>query len=203
MENLRGILLAFALLLAFATTGPDLSVHARVPAGDWSIPYNSNHVDRPMNLSGNSVGEYFDTPVPNYKSAAENEEGEEGLDGKTLEYLPGFDTVNGMGVDVLVECYSQNLQQPLLVHELIAPGERQTWPVSVIDPRGPHVTYVCVWSTRVNYLYREVSRVVWADTDHQNLMPFYCVDCIWKVNLDGLYLWNLNFKFFVRIMGWQ
>ncbi|CAM6114791.1 unnamed protein product [Calypogeia fissa] len=253
MEKGRGCsLLAFALFLAFAITGPGLSVHARKTAPDLSILYDSNDavdrpmnlsgnsvgqyfevavdgnndavdrpmnlsgnsvgqyfevavdgnndaVDRPMNLSGNSVGQYFEVAVDENKSAATGSE--EGWDGK-IEYLPGFDTVNGLGVDVLVQCYSQNIANPMLVNELIAPGERQTWAVSVIDPKGPHEKYVCLWTVPSNP-YMIVSRTVWTNAIHEDEMPYPCVDCIWKVDWNGLYLWSITSKSYVKEADWH
>lgn len=63
MENTRGLLLACVLLLALAITGPGLSVDARM-AAEWNIP-TENDADRPMNLSGNSVGRRFDVSTWN------------------------------------------------------------------------------------------------------------------------------------------
>ncbi|CAM6090683.1 unnamed protein product [Calypogeia fissa] len=133
METIGRVLVACVLLFALVIAGPDSSAEARIMA-EWNIPCGQD-VDRPMNLSGNSVGSYFEVPVEN-KSAKEN-----------ISFPPGFDTVNNMQDSIRVQCEHSypSLAPPILVDELVLPGMRSAWPLYLIDPGNPHVTYQCTW----------------------------------------------------------
>lgn len=196
MGNFRRNLLACVLLLALATTGPDLSVDARVVA-KLKI-FNNEDVDRPMNLSGNSVGQHFEMPVDN-KSAKENEDG---WDAK-ISYPPGFELVNALETEVDVQCVNViNPNTPIVVNQSVPKQSRTTWSLDQIDPNNQHVLYECTFTTPFYDTGARVKRVVWADDTYRTDLPFYCVDCIFKALEDGLYLFNLDFQVFVRVNDW-
>ncbi|CAM6096764.1 unnamed protein product [Calypogeia fissa] len=195
METIGRVLVACVLLFTLAIAGPDSSADARMMA-EWNIPCGQD-VDRPMNLSGNSVGSYFEVPVEN-KSAKENEEGWD----VNISFPPGFDTVNNMLDSIRVQCENSypSLAPIILVDELVLPGMRCAWPLYLIDPGSLHVTYQCTW--QIPFTDQYIRRTAWADANHQSEMPISCAHCIWAVQDDGLYIFNYFLASYQKVMPW-
>jgi hypothetical protein len=223
MENYSGALLASAVLLLLAITGPDLYADARMVA-DWNLPYHKD-AEPPMKVSGNPVWKHSeisleqgsvlygqdisDTPLnltgdsarQNFEVQVQEKENEDRWV-EDISFPPGFATLNALPNDVQVRCEGSfpEAAPPVLVNAAIHSGDSLSSPLYVIDPGNNHVRYECIWA--IPFTNQYVSRTAWADVNHQGDMPLFCLRCLWKVQNDGLYLLNSNTKAYIKVKDW-